>query len=72
MEAERTPLASGTLCLRTSKLGWVVKGLIQSACSLSVDEVLEDRWSDQGIVQKNYFGSFLNQSYYTFPRNYET
>lgn len=56
MEAERTPLAPGTLCLQASKLGWLVTGGIQSTCLLSVGESLENRWRDQGFAEDNDYG----------------
>lgn len=56
METKRTPLASGTLSLQESKFGWVVTGGIQSTCLLSVGEVLEEEWRNQGTVEDNNYG----------------
>jgi len=56
MEAKRMPLSSGTLCLQESKLGWIVTGGIHSTCLISIGEVLEDKWRNQGMVEEDDYG----------------
>jgi len=56
MEAKRTPLATGSLCLQESKLGWVVTGGVQTACLLSVGEELESNWRNQEMVDDDAYG----------------
>lgn len=50
------PLSSGTLCLQESKLGWIVTGGIHSTCLISIGEVLEDKWRNQGMVEEDDYG----------------